>query len=201
MTAAAKRRACRGFSMIEVLVSLFVLLVGLLGAAGMMLQSQRAEFESYQRVQAMLILQDMVSRINANRYVAPCYAVTDGATGTPFLGVDSTIATPSCTTALVPAANSAQIGTAVADLSQWSALLTGSAETSGNNNVGAMIGARGCISRDPATNAYLISVAWQGLGNTLAPPAGLPCAADRFDDDARRRVISTTLEFGNLSGL
>lgn len=192
--------APRGFSMVEVLVSLFVLLVGLLGAAGVMLQSQRAEFESYQRVQAMILLQDMVSRINANRYVAPCYAITDGTTGLPFLGVASTVA-PACTTALAPAATTDRIKTAVEDMAAWNNLLTGSAETSGNNNVGAMIGARGCISRDPATNVYTISIAWQGLGNTLAPPAGLPCAIGQFDEAASRRVISTTLEFGNLAGL
>lgn len=200
MMPAHKRGVSRGFSMIEVLVSLFVLLVGLLGAAGVMLQSQRAEFESYQRVQAMILLQDMVSRINANRYVAPCYAITDGITGLPFLGAASTV-TPACTTAVAPAATTDRIDTAVEDMTEWSDLLLGKAEFSGSNNFGAMIGARGCISLDPATNVYTISIAWQGLGNTLAPSAGLPCAKDQFDEAASRRVVSTTLEFGNLSGL
>lgn len=71
-----------GFGMVEVLVSLIILLVGLLGLAGLMVQSQRSEMESYQRVQALILLQDMASRIDANRAVASCYAATTLGTGT-----------------------------------------------------------------------------------------------------------------------
>ena len=93
-------RGQSGFSMIEVLVTLIILLVGLLGLAGLMVQSQRSEVESYQRVQALILLKDMVGRINANRKVASCYAFTPtvltnpAATGT-FLGTGSTVA-PAC---------------------------------------------------------------------------------------------------------
>ena len=65
-----------------------ILLVGLLGLAALMTSSQKAESESYQRAQALLLLQDMVERINANRAVAACYAITtDPSAGTPYLGV------------------------------------------------------------------------------------------------------------------
>ena len=61
---------------------MIILLVGLLGLAALMTNSQKAEAESYQRAQALLLLQDMVGRINANRAVAGCYAVTtDASTG------------------------------------------------------------------------------------------------------------------------
>ena len=73
--------AQRGVSMIEVLITLFVLVVGLLGVAAMSLASQRASMESFQRHQALMLLDDMVARINANRSVADCYALTDLDTG------------------------------------------------------------------------------------------------------------------------
>ncbi|MGE5027346.1 MAG: prepilin-type N-terminal cleavage/methylation domain-containing protein, partial [Betaproteobacteria bacterium] len=47
-----------GFSMIEILVTLVILLIGLLGLAGLITRSQQAEMESYQRAQALILLQD-----------------------------------------------------------------------------------------------------------------------------------------------
>ena len=52
-TASRSRSAQGGATLIEVLVSLVILMVGLLGLVGVMIQSQRAQVESYQRVQAL----------------------------------------------------------------------------------------------------------------------------------------------------
>jgi type IV pilus assembly protein PilV len=184
-----------GFSMIEVLVTLIILLLGLLGLAGTMMQSQRSESESYQRVQALVLLQDMVARINTNRKVASCYAFTTDATaGSPYLGTSAT-ATPACSTA----GTAAQRALALQDMQEWSALLAGAAETSGNANVGAMIGARGCVTYDATTGIYQVSIAWQGLGKTAAPPDAWACAKGNYgDDDKWRRVVSVTLKIANL---
>jgi type IV pilus assembly protein PilV len=194
-----------GFSMVEVLVTLIILLVGLLGLAGLMVQSQRSEMESYQRVQALILLQDMVGRINANRKVAACYAfTTNAATGTPYLGVGFTAA-PACA-----AGTAAQNAQAIQDMNDWNAVLQGSAEASGATNVGAMVGARGCVSYDagtvlldkngitiPGTGVYTIAVAWQGLGNTaIATPN---CAQNKYGGEAQRRVVSMTLRTASLN--
>src|SRR5438034_8842517 len=69
----------QGFSMLEVLVTLVILLIGLLGLAGVMAHATTAEMESYQRVQAIMLAQDMVDRINANRKYIDCYS--NGPTG------------------------------------------------------------------------------------------------------------------------
>ncbi len=53
--------------MIEVLVTLVVLALGLLGVVGLQARGQQAELESYQRGQALVLLQDMVDRMNTNR--------------------------------------------------------------------------------------------------------------------------------------
>jgi type IV pilus assembly protein PilV len=57
--------------MIEVLVSVVILLIALLGTAGLIARSGQSEMESYQRAQALTLLKDMVARINANRQAAP----------------------------------------------------------------------------------------------------------------------------------
>ena len=71
----------RGFTMLEILVSLLLIVFGLLGMLGLQAQATVAEFESYQRGQALVLAQDMVDRINANRKNAASY-VTASALGT-----------------------------------------------------------------------------------------------------------------------
>lgn len=178
--------------MLEVLVAMVILLSGLLGLAGLLTRSQQFEMESYQRSQALILLQDMVDRINANRKVAACYAITTNATnGTPYLGTSSSV-TPACASG-----TAAQLARANDDLTAWHSMLSGSAETQGGSNVGAMIGARGCI-RQIATDTYLILVTWQGLAKTVAPNASLACANTTYGDEAQRRVVSTTVSIANL---
>jgi type IV pilus assembly protein PilV len=194
----APRRGQAGFGMIEVLVTLVILLVGLLGMAGLMVQSQRAEMESYQRVQALILLQDMAGRIKANRKAAPCYAISDATIGTPYMG-NGVVVTPTCTAAIATGSTGTEQSRALQDLSDWSALLQGAAETAGSNNVGAMIGARGCVSYDPTSLTYLVSVAWQGMGATASPSAGLNCSKNLYGSEAQRRVVSVTFKIATLS--
>lgn len=185
------RQAQQGSSLIEVLVTLVILMLGLLGLVGLMMQSQRSQMESYQRVQALVVLQDMVNRINANRKVADCYAVTTAADGSPFLGTGSAL-TPAC--ALGTAQQQAR---AVQDMTEWSNLLLGSTEQSGGNNVGGMLGGRGCVSV-VTPGVYQVSVVWQGNGKTVAPP-GVSCATGLYGDDAQRRAVTVPLQIANLS--
>jgi type IV pilus assembly protein PilV len=185
------RQVQQGSSLIEVLVTLVILMVGLLGLVGLMVQSQRSQMESYQRVQALVVLQDMVNRINTNRKAAACYVVTTAADGTPFLGTGSTVA-PACTLGTTE-----QNAQAVRDMTEWNSLLLGSAEKSGSSNVGAMLGARGCVSLVSA-GIYQVSVVWQGNGKTVSP-IGVSCGAALYGDDAQRRAVSVPLQIASLS--
>lgn len=182
-----------GMALIEVLVTLVILLVGLLGLAGLSMHAQRSEMESYQRVQALVLLQDMVGRINANRKVAPCYAITTNTTnGTPFLGTGYA-GTPTCTTGTAE-----QNAIAIQDMQGWNNLLLGAAEkTGGTANVGAMLGARGCISYDATASVYTVSVAWQGVGTSFAP-TGQNCGKNLYGSEGQRRVATMTLRIANL---
>ncbi len=175
-----------GASMIEVLVTLVILLVGLLGLAGLMVQTQRTEMESYQRIQAIVLLQDMVGRINANRANVASYVVTnigDPADGQPAASGCAAIAT-----------------IAGRDLCEWSNALKGASEQqAGLGSVGTLVGGRGCITYDAATSVALISVVWQGLGDSAPPLASLGCGAGLYGSEAMRRVVSLPIRFATLS--
>jgi type IV pilus assembly protein PilV len=188
-----RKAAQRGTSLIEILISVVILLLALLGAAGMMARSNQSEMESYQRVRALTMLQDMAARLNANRQVATCYAVA-GATTTAGTGG---ISAPTCSTG-----TAAQQATVTADLAAWNTALLGNAETTASGTValGAMIGARGCIEAvDTVNQIYRVTVAWQGLVQTV--PSSLPCGSGsgNYGNDAYRRAISTQVRIGALS--
>ena len=171
-------RRSRGVTMLEVLIAIVILTIGLLGVAGMQAQMQNAEVEAYQRAQAIVLLQDMVDRISANRKNAASYV-----TGDP-LGTASTI---DCT---------APATMAERDQCAWDASLRGAAETAGGAQLGAMNGARGCISNPVAVmpRQMIVAVAWQGVSPTVAP-GGTNCGQGEFggDDKFRRAMVASVV--------
>lgn len=171
--------------MIEVLVTMVILAFGLLGLAGMQSKLHLSMAESFQRAQAVVLLNDLSERINANRAQAASY-VSASALGTGD-------AQPADCTGLAngPAR----------DLCEWSNALKGSSEKKASANTGAMTDARGCVTRIQAADTttctpgiYLVTVAWQGLHKTKAPDA--LCGKDQYGDDTYRRAISVRVAVG-----
>ena len=194
-------RALRGFTMLEVLISIFIMTIGLLGLAGMQIRAQQAELESYQRAQALILVNDMIDRVNANRSAAQCYNFTAAANGTPFAGGGTANAAPVC-----GAFGTIETrGRANTDLTEWHGALNGAAEQLSGASVGAMTGARGCVSLDTTVNPnqYRVSVAWQGSTPTRNPTsvdASYTCGTGQYGgDEAIRRVISVTFPIACLS--
>ena len=177
-------RGQRGAMMIELLISLVLVVVGVLGLIHLQLRLQGTELESLQRTRALFILEDMASRLLINRAHAADY-LTD-----PIAGVGA-----DCEQ--IPAGD-----LAARDLAQWCARLSGEAEQIGGLAVGAPLGARGCVQALDETH-YQLTVAWRGL-RPLAPaseavscgkhlfdmPAGSACARR---PDYCRRYITTRL--------
>ena len=60
-------RQQRGFTLMEVLISMLVLSIGLLGLAGLQMNGLQSNNSSYQRTQASLLANEMIDRIRANR--------------------------------------------------------------------------------------------------------------------------------------
>lgn len=169
----------RGTTLIEVLVTLVVLAFGLLGIAVFQSKSQIGSLESYQRAQAVVLLQDMSSRLQSNLAQAGSYAAMDIGTGDDR---------PDDCSAAAPGA--------ALDLCEWSKALKGASEQANGMKLGAMIGARGCVEQlqaaDPTAGVcrpalYQVSVSWQGMHETIAP--SLACGRDRYGRDTNRRTI------------
>jgi len=172
----------RGATLIEVLVTLVILTFGLLGVVGLQARMQLAQAESYHRSQAILLMQDMVDRVSANRASALNYV-----TATP-LGTGNALQDCSGLT-----------GTAL-DLCEWNNALLGAAEsTAGGQNAGAMIGARGCISNLVPTmpREFMVAVTWQGLVPTVAP-ASTTCGQGQYGNDQLRRALIARVMIGCL---
>lgn len=171
----------RGFSMIEVLVTIVILAFGLLGLAGMQARTMTMEMESYQRAQALVLLNDMVARLEANVAQAAAY-VTNAPLGNDDAQPDDCAGVAAGVTH---------------DQCEWSKQLKGAAESASGSNVGAMIGARGCITEIQAQNTatgtctpgiYEVAVVWQGMVDTVAP--GIACGQGLYGSDASRRAVA-----------
>lgn len=194
-----------GSALLEVLVSVIILMFGLLGLSGLLARTHTAEFESYQRKQAVIMLEDMVGRISANPDAASCYAVS-ATDGSGYLG-DSSTTSGSCVagTGNPPVPSASEAARANSDVSDWSDLLKGGAEVQGTNKVGAALYARGCVVSNgavtgfPNVTRYTVSVAWQGTTELSLPSDDTLCAKDSYSNDALRRVISVQVLVPNLN--
>lgn len=172
----------RGVTMIEVLVTIVILTFGLLGVVALQARMQVAQSESYHRSQAILLMQDIVDRVNANRSNALNYV-----TAAP-LGTGNAI--QDCT----------GLAGAALDLCEWNNALLGATEsTAGGQSAGAMIGARGCIMNVVATmpREFLVAVTWQGLVPTIAP-ASTTCGQGLYGNDQMRRALVARVMIGCL---
>ena len=173
-----------GVILLEVLITIVILVVGLLGLAGFQVRATLAEHEAYQRAQALILAQDMVDRIYANRVNAATYVQNDvGAAGT----------VTDCSTA---AAGEAK------DVCEWSNQLVGAGEAAGTTSVGTLLAGRGCITAG-GVNEYFVVVVWRGLAAT-APPAADPdlsCGLNAYGagNEALRRAVSMRLLISTLS--
>ena len=177
-----------GSTMLEVLITIVILALGLLGLAGLQSRLQVSEMEAYQRSQALILLNDMASRITTNRNVAASY-ITASALGSGM----------TCPTAINTLKDR--------DMNEWCSALQGSAETIGASNVGAMVGGRGCVT-NLGSDQYMVTVAWQGLVPISAPPTSVSCGQNSYNsavagapcvNDLCRRAVTTVIEIATLT--
>lgn len=202
----------KGFSLLEILITMLIVSIGLMGLATLMTRIHIASMEAYQRTQALILLSDITERLNVNRSTLSCFAFTTDVTtnGTPYIGVpDTGWALPSDCAASTTVYNIQADNTIIA----LNAQLQGAAElkSGATTGSGAMVGARACISYNTAdvlndslgvpiagTGSYTITVVWQGMASTQAPTA--VCANGLYGaTDGWRRAVTTTIRFANLN--
>lgn len=173
----------RGFSLIEVLVALFVISIGMLGIAGMELFSKSTETEAVQRSTAILVAQEMMEKMRANPTGLASYInVTLGNASLSAPSTDCTTST--CTTTQL----------ASHDLWSWEQLLDGANEVSGTTKTGGLVQPQGCIT-GPAAGAagvYTVAIAWRGntaMGNPTATTCGQTSGLYGTSNEFRRVIV------------
>lgn len=175
-----RRTRERGVTMLEVLITIFIVSFGMLGLAGLQARMLLAQVEAYQRAQAITILKNMSTRLHAAH---PTTSAARDAyiTATPR---GTGVGLQNCT---------GLVGAAL-DLCEWNNTLVGASETSGGASVGAMIGARGCIESASAAPPYVfkVSVVWQGMSDT-ATPASTTCGSGEYGSASKRRALIATV--------
>jgi type IV pilus assembly protein PilV len=200
------RLAVAGYSLIEVMITMFIIAIGLLGLAGLQARALNGEIEAASRGQGLLLANDMADRMAANlsSVKIPAGAATYDQQSGGVVTVFGTGYTNTCITgnpaslsdqATCCAAKSSQ---AEIDVCEWDLALKGIAESSGGaTKVGAMAGARGCVFLQ-AANIYEIDVTWQGRDATGAVASDLTCGATAITE--RRRGVSRRLRVSDLDG-
>lgn len=186
-------RTLGGSALLEVLITIVILAFGLLGVAGLQARIYVMEFESYQRAQAVVILNDLADRIAANRTAADAYVAASPLGGSGALA--------NCTAMTDTARDACELGN----------LLKGSGEKQGSTGVGAMNAAQACITSFTATatkafnrcqTGVQIDIVWRGRSPTIVPSAtcgttgGTPAYSAT---DAYRRAISTRVGTGDIA--
>ncbi len=180
---ASKLRRIGGFSLIEVLITLLVFSVGLLGYASLQNRAQKAQLEVYQRIYALNLVDYMVDQIRSIPAAQGCFGLSGNEVGTGFSG------SYSCSS-YGTAETQAQVVDAV---NEWSDLLKGSNEVADSKNVGGLLNARGCIVYDDVNETYTVSVVWQGLVETVAPASNCGEASYGGSSSKLRRAVSYVL--------
>ncbi|HET9646331.1 MAG TPA: type IV pilus modification protein PilV [Burkholderiaceae bacterium] len=212
-----RRSICRadGFTLIEVLISVLILMIGLLGVAGLQGKAVKVEFESYQRAQALTLARDMAGRIAGSRgivtagYLDGSVSSTDGSV---YFGSGSGATDYSNGAGACVLGGTTALAKAKYEVCQWGLALQGSNEKEGASNVGAMIGARGCLlSNDTSLSGALadfyVVVVWQATSAGTEPsgmvsgePAspGSQCASAFAFGSGLRRAVTVRVMVPNL---
>lgn len=178
-----------GISMIEVLVTLVVVVIGLIGSLNIQAQMQKSLQESYNRTQAIIIMDDIQDRIFGNKPSAPCYAISG------FLGTGSTTL-PGCS----GVGSEATQRLATTDIAQIDDSLKGSNEINEEREfVGGLLKGKACIDLVETKNlqTYNITIVWQGL-HSLPSNNTSNCGGNEYGGEGFKRVYQSSISIARL---
>jgi len=130
----------QGFTLIEVLVTLVVLAIGLLGLAGLQASSLKHNNNAYQRTQATLLAYDILDRMRANPMGIEARSYDSVDTGISL--TDPGCINTSCTPAQL----------ATSDAFEWAARLTA-----------ALPSGRGIITGTADNAPFTVTVMWDDM--------------------------------------
>lgn len=204
----------KGFTLVEVMITVFVVAIGLLSAAALQVVSKKAAFEAVQRSTANALAQDIIERMRGNRNQLAGYV----AGGTTVTFDDTTsLNNQDCSTATCTANQ-----LVAQDLYQWWQGLLGSAEkivegsgsSASRSNAGGLISPTGCLSRSSNSCRVTVAIAWRGMtlnsqgdSSDTEDPTNNTCGQTRADYEwnatakqsyRRVLVVEANLGAGNV---
>lgn len=191
----------RGFSLVEVMVTVFILAIALLGLAGLQARALTGEYESFSRGQAMLLVNDMADRMAANL----AEVKTSTTAGTQYNQPSAVYGTGYSNPCITAANNTAQLqATCCAaltpvssrDLCEWDLALKGISQlSSSGSKAGTMADTRGCVFQY-STNVFEIDVVWRGRDATGSVASDITCGSTAITSN--RRAISRRIRVADL---
>lgn len=180
----------KGFTLMEVMVALFVLSVGILGVISLQLFAQQNNYDAIQRTTAAVLASSIVERMRINREAIGSYpGVAEPVPDTAFPATCLNL--PGCT----------PVQLAAHDLQEWYSLISGATESSADGEfTGGLVAPSACIRRDPegtggsaGATEFRIAIAWRGR-SALSDPTLDDCGASALpalygDDNEFRRIF------------
>ncbi len=179
----------RGFTLIEVLITLVVFAIGLLTVAGLQAVSKKANYDALQRTTATLLAHDIIERMRANatqldEYIRP--------PGSELGGATQPVPNPDC---VATACNPTQL--AFRDLYDWERALDGATELVGAALTGGLVDPTACIQGafGGAAGQYTVAIAWRGvteLSNPVIHACGAGTGKYGANNEYRRILVIRT---------
>jgi len=164
----------KGFTLVEVLVSIIIFSVGLIGIAKLQVVSKQSSYDAVQRVTATSLAQDLLERMRANNQQLLTYVTVNGVN---TVGRGSIVNEP---TPVCNAANTCTAGELAShDLWEFEQALDGVTEQNADgDSLGGLSIPTACIT-GPTTGdsgVYTIAIAWRGKTG-LSNPTTSTCGA------------------------
>lgn len=178
--------AGRGFSLVEVAVSLLLISVATLGLAGLQISARAMGFQALQRTEAAALAADLLERMRANRTALPDYAVDGGGAA-----AGGTLSEPGRDCSHVPCSAADR---AHWDTREWLRALDGAAAGGAS---GGLVRPLGCVAVDG--RLVTVEIAWEGHRDLSDPAVGDGCGSGLYGPgDARRQLLRLVSFIGEV---
>lgn len=136
----------KGMTFIEVLIALFIMVTGILGAVAMQATAKKGSFDAMQRSLASSLAQDIIERMRSDdASILNAYISTEYGEGVTCSGGCSVFTQT--------------------NIDEFELALTGGDVLLGGNHAGGLVDARACV--DVSNNAVTVVVTWQGRTVTV----------------------------------
>lgn len=143
---------CAGYSHLQLLITVLIIGVGVLGMSAMQLSARQVAYDGLQRSIATLLVQDIIERIRSNPAALPEYVVDN-------MAASATAPFPDCIVA-----DCTSVELARHDLWEWGQALQDASSAVSAVKLSGLDSPRACIA--VSGNILTVTVVWKGLMDT-----------------------------------